>query len=59
MAEQGKPLGTLKTAPAQLQTIKVVAIGNDQLDPQDKEVICKAICYCEPYRVCRRLFYLS
>ncbi|UUM28836.1 VRR-NUC domain-containing protein [Acinetobacter colistiniresistens] len=47
MAEQGKPLGTLKTAPAQLQTIKVVAIGNDQLDPQDKEVICKAICYCD------------
>lgn len=46
MADQGKPQGTLKTAPVQLQTIKVVAIGSDQLDPQDKKVICKAICYC-------------
>ena len=69
MAEQDKPQGKLITAPVQMQTIKVVAIGSDQLDPQDKEVICKAICYCnakpnkgkaghnqyEPYRVCRRL----
>jgi len=46
MAEQAKPQGTLKTAPVQLQTIKIVAIGHDQLDPQDKVVICKAICYC-------------
>lgn len=47
MAEPEKPLGTLKTTPAQLQTIKVVAIGGNQLDPQDKEVVCKAICYCD------------
>ena len=46
MAEQDKPQGKLITAPVQMQTIKVVAIGSDQLDPQDKEVICKAICYC-------------
>lgn len=46
MAEQNKPQGTLKTTPVQLKTIKIVAIGGDELDPQDKEVICKAICYC-------------
>ncbi|MDC4663990.1 VRR-NUC domain-containing protein (plasmid) [Acinetobacter baumannii] len=44
MAEQEKPQGKLTTS--KLPTIKVVAIGGDQLDPQDKEVICKAICYC-------------
>ncbi|MFW2104946.1 VRR-NUC domain-containing protein [Acinetobacter guillouiae] len=47
MADQGKPLGTLTTTPAQNPTIKVVAIASeDKLDPQDKEVLCKAICYC-------------
>jgi hypothetical protein len=46
MANPNKPQGKLITAPAQLQTIEVVAIGSDQLDPQDKEIICKAICYC-------------
>lgn len=47
MADQGKPQGTLTTAPAKLEVIKVVAIGNNELDPQDKEVICSAICYCD------------
>lgn len=47
MSDQGKPQGSMKTAPVQLETIKVVGIGSNELDPQDKEVICKAICYCE------------
>lgn len=46
MSDQGKPKGTLATTPTQMPTIKIVAIDNDALDPQDKEVICKAICYC-------------
>ncbi|WP_445115003.1 VRR-NUC domain-containing protein [Acinetobacter sp. WZC-1] len=44
MADQGKPQGTLITSP--LKTTKVVAIDSTALDPQDKKVICKAICYC-------------
>ncbi len=46
MADQGKPQGILTTTPAQNPTIKVVAIGNDKLDPEDKKVLCSAICHC-------------
>jgi hypothetical protein len=44
MADQGKPQGTLTTS--QLKTIKVVAIDSTALDPKDKEILCRAICYC-------------
>lgn len=47
MADQGKPQGKLTTAPAQNKITKIIGIGGDGLDPQDKKVICKAICYCE------------
>ena len=43
MADQGKPQGTLTTS--QLKTIKVVAIDSTALDPKDKEILCRAICY--------------
>ncbi|KAF5275749.1 hypothetical protein FQR65_LT16581 [Abscondita terminalis] len=46
MADQGKPQGILTTKPAQLQTIKVVAIDSTALDPKDKQILCSAICYC-------------
>lgn len=46
MADQGKPQGVLTTTPAQLQTIKVVAIDSTALDSKDKEILCSAICYC-------------
>jgi hypothetical protein len=43
MADSGK----LTTGPSANKVTKVIGIGNDKLDPQDKKVICKAICYCE------------
>ncbi|WP_278493178.1 VRR-NUC domain-containing protein [Acinetobacter gyllenbergii] len=44
MAKGGKPLGTLTTT--QLEPIKVIALDQGALTPQDKEVLCKVICYC-------------
>ena len=47
MADQGKPQGSMTTSPSKSPITKVVGIGGDGIDPQDKKVICKAICYCE------------